>query len=290
MSAFRDKLRRIRNLAISGAVYVLEVVFRALRQVTGKRPKAQCIVLYYHGIEGIHRGRFANQLGMILRSAEPIPAWYEGKLEDGHRYVALTFDDGLENFHTHALPELVNKRIPATVFVIAGALGKRLDWNPEFLDYYRRQKIMTAEQLKQLPPELITIGSHTLTHARLTALDGDDARAEICESRSQLELVVGRKIGLLSFPFGAYEQHHIETCRGAGYTRVFTSVHCAALSKPHEFVTGRVCVEPTDWRLEFHLKLRGAYCWMPYASRLKRSIHRGFRLPSRVSRPVPPQA
>ncbi len=35
---------------------------------------------------------------------------------------------------------------------------------------------------------------------------------------------------------------------------------------------GRVRVDPTDWPLEFHLKLMGAYRWLPMAIALKRRL------------------
>jgi hypothetical protein len=41
---------------------------------------------------------------------------------------------------------------------------------------------------------------------------------------------------------------------------------------PGEFVLGRISVEPTDWALEFRLKLLGAYRWLPQAIALKRKL------------------
>jgi hypothetical protein len=45
-----------------------------------------------------------------------------------------------------------------------------------------------------------------------------------------------------------------------------------AFLEPKEFVTGRVGVSPTDWPMEFRLKLAGAYRWLPYAFAWKRRI------------------
>ena len=45
--------------------------------------------------------------------------------------VALTFDDGFENFATHAAPLLRVHGFPATVFVVTDRVGedKRLEWD-----------------------------------------------------------------------------------------------------------------------------------------------------------------
>jgi hypothetical protein len=61
-------------------------------------------------------------------------------------------------------------------------------------------------------------------------------------------------------------------CREAGYERIFTTLPVFAFAEPGEFVVGRVRVDPTDWPLEFRLKLAGAYRWLPAAFAFKRLI------------------
>jgi peptidoglycan/xylan/chitin deacetylase (PgdA/CDA1 family) len=123
-----------------------------------------------------------------------------------------------------------------------------------------------------LPENLVTLGSHTLTHPFLPSIGDDEARREIAGSRTALEGILNRKIGLFSFPFGGFNQRSIELCREAGYDRVFTTLPNFALVQPNEFVVGRVRVDPTDSPLEFRLKLAGAYRWLPFAFRLKHLI------------------
>ena len=41
---------------------------------------------------------------------------------------------------------------------------------------------------------------------------------------------------------------------------------------PKEFVTGRIAVNPTDWELEFRLKILGAYQWLPRVIAYKRKL------------------
>jgi peptidoglycan/xylan/chitin deacetylase (PgdA/CDA1 family) len=138
--------------------------------------------------------------------------------------------------------------------------------------------VMSAEQLRSLPQDLITVGSHTVTHPFLPAISKETARREIHESRSQLSALLQRDVRLFSFPFGGFTRQLLHLCREAGYRHVFTTLPCFALADPTEFVVGRVRVDPTDWPLEFFLKLAGAYHWLPGAFKLKRRLLRISRL------------
>jgi peptidoglycan/xylan/chitin deacetylase (PgdA/CDA1 family) len=213
----------------------------------------------------------------LVRWARPISAGRIAPLSIGQRYVAVTFDDAFESVLQNALPELEKRTIPATIFVIAGLLGQTPGWE----GYPGRT--MTLEELRKLPADLVTIGSHTMTHRSLLTLCEQEAMAELFESRVKLEELLRRKIRLFSFPFGAFQEEMVEWCRKAGYDRVFTTMPNAALTNPAEFVSGRVLVEPTDWPLEFYLKLLGSYRWLPWAYSAKQRFfpsrfnHEGVR-------------
>jgi peptidoglycan/xylan/chitin deacetylase (PgdA/CDA1 family) len=152
------------------------------------------------------------------------------------------------------------------VFIIANAVGKA------FGPPGRSENAMSVEQIRALPQDLVTIGSHTSSHPYLPKLGEDDARREISRSRAQIEEMLNRKVTLFSFPFGGFNEKLVQLCRDAGYQRVFTTLPRLALEHPDEFVAGRVRVDPTDWTWEFHLKLSGAYRWLPFAFVLKRRI------------------
>jgi hypothetical protein len=58
----------------------------------------------------------------------------------------------------------------------------------------------------------------------------------------------------------------------AGYKRVFLNVPVRARANCAADVVGRIEVSPTDWPLEYHLKIRGAYQWLPIAIATKRRL------------------
>jgi peptidoglycan/xylan/chitin deacetylase (PgdA/CDA1 family) len=115
-------------------------------------------------------------------------------------------------------------------------------------------------------------------------VEEEEARREIIDSRRTLESMLGHRVMEFSFPFGGFNERLVEVCREAGYERAYTTLPAFVSGQPGEFVVGRVRVDPTDWPLEFRLKLAGAYRWLPLVFSLKRRL---VSLAARLSiRPV----
>ena len=262
----RFDIKRSLKCAISLAVFAASSVGDLLWPLIGKKSEGRCVILYYHSVPAEQRSRFVKQLRAIVRHATPIGVAGDTTLEPGKRYAGVTFDDGFVNFFEVASPELTKLNIPSTMFVIADAIGKA------FGPQGRSENVMSLDQIRALPVDLVTIGSHTSSHPYLPSLTEEDARREITRSRIKIEEILGRKVQLFSFPFGGFNEKLVDICRSAGYQRVFTTLPQFAFEDPREFVVGRVRVDPTDWPLEFHLKLTGAYNWLPKAFAIKRKI------------------
>jgi len=262
---------RVLKLFISVGFFAGVLFRRAFLRVLGRTPPATCIILYYHSIAPEYRKAFAKQMDVVMRLTTPIDGERVPRLVPGKHYSVITFDDGFQDTIENAVPELVSRGIHATVFVTVGALGKPADWWPA-TEPERTRSIATAEQLRQMPGEWISVGAHTMTHPRLSTLEEADAKHEILEPRRRLESLLGCKIRSLSFPFGDFDADVVRWSREAGYERAFTTQHEKAFEHPEPFLVGRVKAEPTDWRLEFRLKLLGAYVWLPHAVALKRRL------------------
>ena len=211
-------------------------------------------------------------MDLLIRWARPVPASFSGPFEPGCRYAAVTFDDGFLSVLENAVPELTKRRIPSTVFIISDLLGKVPAWTEEYADGGEPERFVTLDELRSLPSDLVVIGSHTMSHPKLTAISVREAAQELAASRRQLEMWLGQEVRLFSFPFGDYSQDLIDLCRETGYSRVFTTMPTQAFASSDEYTTGRVPVEPSDWEIEFLLKLVGAYQWLPFAISLKRAI------------------
>jgi peptidoglycan/xylan/chitin deacetylase (PgdA/CDA1 family) len=247
-------------------------VFDVLCGLLGLRTPTRCVVLFYHSVRPEERRRFAEQMDVLVRHTTPIRGDI-GQLpkERGH-YVAVTFDDGLECVYDNALPELRKRGIPATIFIVTGTLGRGADWKDMGAADAVGQRVMSLEQLQQLAPDLVAIGSHSVNHPFLPSLGKEQLREELLSSRLMLELILKRDVRLFSCPYGGFDSNVIESCREAGYERVFTALPVLAFMQPREFVTGRVRATASDWPLEFRLKLAGAYRWLPAAIACKRAL------------------
>jgi peptidoglycan/xylan/chitin deacetylase (PgdA/CDA1 family) len=65
---------------------------------------------------------------------------------------------------------------------------------------------MSWDDLRSLDSDLVTVGSHTLSHPILTTLNAEEIEAEILESRRCLEQKLARKVDFFCYPNGAYDK------------------------------------------------------------------------------------
>lgn len=270
-------IRRLLKLGISLAVRGLDIVGGRLSSTLGRAGPARCVVLYYHGVPAELRERFGRQMDELLRLTRPVPATPPVSLSPGARHVSVTFDDGFVSVVENALPALRQRRIPCTVFVPSGCLGQRPAWIRNAVNGMERERVVSAEQLHALAKEpLVSVGSHSISHPNLLKLSPEQAALEFSRSKAHLEQVIGEEVGLFSFPFGAHNPALDQKAREVGYRRVFTSDPTWAFQGDDEFVTGRVSVNPDDWRLEFRLKIAGAYRWSSHLQAARRQLRTWF--------------
>jgi len=241
--------------------YAATTLARWFDALSGKAAPPACIVLCYHAIAPQHRSRFARQMDMALKFSRPIRIDHKESLAPGDQYFAVTFDDGHRSVAQNAHPELSKREIPCAIFVITDMLGQSAKWSGQ-PGFDPEDKYFTSSDLRGIPQDLVTIGSHSCTHERLPFLSDEAVRRELSNSRQFLEKLLGRDVQLFAFPHGDHNESLLRMCKDAGYTRVFTVEPVSAFSRANEFICGRVIVDPSDWPIEFWLKIRGAYRWL----------------------------
>ena len=116
--------------------------------------------------------------------------------------VALTFDDGFENFLTEAFPLLEEHHLPATVFLVTGYCGRSNDW-PSQPTRFGGKRLLAWPRIEQLNRAGIEFGAHTVNHPNLTTLPPGAARGEILDSKKQIEDHIGAAVTSFAYPFGA---------------------------------------------------------------------------------------
>lgn len=221
------------------------------------------VVLYYHAVPRALRAAFAQQMAWIADQAAPwslsepllrVPFW-----------VGISFDDAYVSVLEYALPELEERGLPCTVFVPTGSLGQRPTWIRSPGHPLGREQVMSAEQVQmiaQIPG--VQLGSHTVSHPDLTRVPKTVAERELRDSKERLEDLIGKVVELLSFPHGKWTPELVELSLDIGYRRLFGIQPTCLRGHRLPRVIGRVSVEPSDWPMEFFLKLHGCYRWQAY--------------------------
>lgn len=268
-------LSKFIKVAASAIFLALVEAARVVRRMLGL-PLKPCVVgLCYHQVLPHERARFARQMEHLLRWVKPLDAGDTAPLAGDCNYAFVTADDGWQSFVDNALPELYARNIPITIFVISGQLGEPLSTNGD--------RIIDESGLRAIAKGPVTIGSHTHIHSRLTAANQTDAIWELNTSRAMLRLITGAPVDLFCFPFGSYDSELVRLCRAAGYRRAFKSTPAFAADDRHEFLIGRVRVDPSDWPIEFYLKMVGGYRWLPAAIAVKRRLTESLRKLNQLS-------
>lgn len=132
--------------------------------------------------------------------------------------VAITIDDGYKCAYERALPVLRKHKFPATLFIYPGYVGAKGDKMP--WDAY---KALAKD-------ELFDVQCHSYTHPNFAQmarkLPADrytrEMHRELALSRKTLEEHLGKKVDLLAYPYGIYDEQIRDWASEAGYRAMFS--------------------------------------------------------------------
>jgi peptidoglycan/xylan/chitin deacetylase (PgdA/CDA1 family) len=154
---------------------------------------------------------FANQLLELQKNnyktlfVSEVGASIVSQQKLDQKNIALTFDDGYEDFYTEAYPLLKKYNCKATLYVIINALDKK--------------GYLTRIQVRELADSgLVEIASHTFNHPDLRILKAKDAKFEIMDSKKILEQISGKPVLSFAYPYGYYKTEFFEIASSTGYT------------------------------------------------------------------------
>jgi peptidoglycan/xylan/chitin deacetylase (PgdA/CDA1 family) len=191
-------------------------------------------VLCYHAVcddwaspISVRAESFAEQCAWLARRRRVVSAHAlaEG-IVTGRRMAhatAITFDDGFADFMTGALPSLLRHALPVTMFVVAATTlpGRGgADWlvpQPE-----TPPATLTAQEVKDLQEQGVTIGSHSWAHHDLRRLGESECVRDLRDSRECLEDLIGASVPTLAYPYGFHAPHVRRAAGAAGYRFAFS--------------------------------------------------------------------
>jgi peptidoglycan/xylan/chitin deacetylase (PgdA/CDA1 family) len=108
-------------------------------------------------------------------------------------------------------------------------------------------RCMTADELRKVSRQsLIRIGSHTVTHPRLSQLTAASEWEELTSSKATLESILKRSIETFSYPFGDrsdYSKRTVAAVRKAGYRLACSNFEGAVGPRSDTFQLPRLHVQ-----------------------------------------------
>lgn len=176
--------------------------------------------------------RFATQMAWLARmgytvlSMDQVLECLSGRAPIPPRAVALTFDDGYENFAEYAWPILQGHGFPAMVYLIAGMIGQPSYWFQT--DGRPTPPLMSAQRIRQLRAEGCHFGGHSVNHLKLAQQDTPTVQREVTDCKAILEDLLGEEVRHFCYPFGSHDLRAVDAAAQAGWASATTCLRAVA--------------------------------------------------------------
>ena len=128
--------------------------------------------------------------------------------------AALSFDDGYSDNLEFGIDALASEGGVGTVYVVVSEIGASAG---------EVGSMLSVHELRQLAAAGWEIGSHSLSHPRLTELDEAAQREEIHGSKKRLEDLLGTEVRSFSYPYGSYSPVTVRLVEESGYSNAVTT-------------------------------------------------------------------
>ncbi|WP_320779527.1 polysaccharide deacetylase family protein [Streptomyces sp. CRN 30] len=194
---------------------------------------------------------FAEQMAMVaergmtpLTTAELAAAWRTGRPLPA-RPVLVTFDDGYEGVHRHALPVLAGHGFPATLFVSTGWLRGPYDTGGAL------DTMLGWGQVRELAGAGVEIGGHSHTHPQLDQLGAERLRHELVHCREIVTDQLGTAPMSFAYPYGYSDRRVRAAVRETGYAQALAVGNAPARRAQGPYALRRVTVRRSTGAEEF---------------------------------------
>ena len=202
------------------------------RQARAERAGLRIPVVMYHRVvataaEGgrhgiwVTRERFDAQLAALRRRGftavtfRDVAAHLDGERRLPRRPIVLTFDDGYADNHALAVPLLRRHGLTAVVFLIGDPGIRSNVWDAGGGE--PAVPLLDDAQVREMLAAGIEFGSHTATHAHLTALAPDRLASELAGSRRAIGARVGGPVLAVCYPYGDVNAEVKAAAAAAGF-------------------------------------------------------------------------
>lgn len=205
--------------------------------------------------------QYLHENGYLTLGLSDAVKWLEAHSTDGGRPVAITFDDGFQDFYTNAIPILRRYGFSATMFLPTDYIG---DSNQRF----KGVECMTWGQVRELRKAGVHFGSHTVTHPQLKSLKDEDVQRELRYSKETIEQKLGYAVTSFSYPYAFPEADRAFTSRlrrhlqESGYENGVSTIIGTAGGAEDRLFMRRLPINSDDHPRLLQAKLDGSYDWL----------------------------
>ncbi|MCX4646422.1 MULTISPECIES: polysaccharide deacetylase family protein [unclassified Streptomyces] len=224
---------------------------------------------------------FTEQLAAVadlgltpLTTAELAAIWRSPGRALPERPVLITFDDGYEGVHRHALPVLAKHGFPSTLFVSTGWLRGAYDTG-RGLD-----TMLGWDEVRALAGAGTEIGGHSHTHPQLDQLDDDALGFELLRCKEIVADELGSAPQSFAYPYGYSSRRVRAAVRGAGFAQSLAVGNGLARRRQGPYALQRVTVRRTTGIEEFTRLLEGRAIARNFAR--DRALTKGYALVRRA--------
>jgi peptidoglycan/xylan/chitin deacetylase (PgdA/CDA1 family) len=188
-----------------------------------------------------------------------------GRGANGHG--AISFDDALVKTLRGAVPLLLERGIPCSVYVPSGLMGRP---HPDL----HGELIAGPQEIRELAEAGVEIGAHSVDHVALTGLEEEAALEQLRRSRATLEDLLGSAVTSMAYPFGALDERTKELAGRAGYE---VACACSGAGRWDPLSLPREPVHASATPVRLRVKMAGLYGPIYAAVGDHGPLHRGPR-------------
>ena len=152
----------------------------------------------------------AKQKKISLMTGEDFEKAMENNCFPSAKIWIFTADDGWIDTFTDLAPIAEKYQIPFIFGIISSKTNHKA--------------FVNSEQIKKLSDNpLFTIASHTMTHQPLNRVSEKIEKAEICQSKKDLEKIVQKPVNLFIYPMGKIGKNSEKFLKECGYSLAWST-------------------------------------------------------------------
>lgn len=143
---------------------------------------------------------------------------WEGKTPLPAKAVVLTFDDGRQCLFDHVMPALLRHHAVGELFIVTGYLGESAAERKIITNGMGRHPYLIWPEVQAMVDSgAFVVESHSVNHPPLRRVSDRRQRAEIIDSRRELQRRLGAPVKYFAYPFGSFNATSEELAERAGY-------------------------------------------------------------------------